>query len=102
MPYLIDGHNLIPKIPGFSLRNLDDEIELVQKLQEFCRRSGKQVEVFFDNAPVGQARIQKYGLVKAHFVRSGRTADDAIISRLENLGEQPEIGLSSVQIGKCK
>ena len=90
MPYLIDGHNLIPEIPGLSLRSMDDEIELIQKLQEFCRRSGKQVEVYFDNAPAGQARTQSYGRVKAHFVRSGRTADDAIISRLRNLGRSAQ------------
>ncbi len=65
---------------------MDDEIELVQKLQGFCRRSGKQVEVYFDNAPAGQARSQTFGRVKAHFVRSGRTADEAIIARLRNLG----------------
>lgn len=90
MPYLIDGHNLIPKIPGLSLRLMDDEIELIQKLQEYCRRSGKRVEVYFDNAPVGQARTQSYGSVKAHFVRSGRTADDAIVSRLRNLGRSAQ------------
>ena len=65
---------------------MDDEIQLIQRLQEFCRHSGKQVEVFFDQAPAGQARTQTYGRVKAHFVRSGRTADDAIVSRLRNLG----------------
>jgi len=86
MPYLIDGHNLIPKIPGLSLHMLDDEIELIQKLQVFCQSVGKQVEVFFDNAPAGQSCTQSYGRVKAHFVRSGRTADEAIISRLRNLG----------------
>jgi predicted RNA-binding protein with PIN domain len=86
MPYLIDGHNLIPKVPGMSLKSIDDEIHLIQTLQDFCRHSGKNVEVYFDNAPVGVARVQKHGRVKAHFIRAGRTADDAIISRLRNLG----------------
>ena len=85
MPYLIDGHNLIPKIPGLNLRIMDDEIQLIQRLQEFCRRSGKQVEVYFDRAPAGQARVQSYGKVKVRFVRTGRTADDAIIARLHSL-----------------
>jgi len=85
MPYLIDGHNLIPKISGLSLRAMDDEVQLVQRLQVFCQHSGKQVEVFFDQAPTGQVRTQTYGRVKAHFVHSGRTADDAIISRLRTL-----------------
>lgn len=85
MPYLIDGHNLIPKIPGINLRAIDDEEQLIRRLQDFCLHSGKQVEVFFDQAPVGQVRTQTYGKVKAHFVRSGRTADAAIVSRLQTL-----------------
>ena len=36
MPYLIDGHNLIPKL-GLRLDSVDDEMELVAILQEFCR-----------------------------------------------------------------
>jgi predicted RNA-binding protein with PIN domain len=86
MPYLIDGHNLIPKVPGLSLKAMDDEIQLIQRLQVFCRDAGKNVEVYFDNAPVGQSGTQTYGRVKAHFVRSGRTADHAILSRLQSLG----------------
>ena len=30
MPYLIDGHNLIPKL-GLRLDELDDEIELIRR-----------------------------------------------------------------------
>ncbi len=86
MPYLIDGHNLIPKVPGLSLESIDDEIQLIQQLQDFCSQSGKSVEVYFDNAPAGQARTQKFGRVKAHFIRTGRTADDAIIARLRSMG----------------
>ena len=86
MPYLIDGHNLIPKLPGLSLKSMDDEVQLIQWLQEYCRQSGKNVEVYFDNASPGQARTQGHGRVKAHFIRAGRTADEAIIARLRNLG----------------
>ncbi|MEA3350276.1 MAG: NYN domain-containing protein [Chloroflexota bacterium] len=86
MPYLIDGHNLIPTIPGLSLKTLDDEIQLIQYLQAFQRQSRKRVEVYFDNAPPGQARTQTYGSLKAHFVRRGRTADAAIMARLRKLG----------------
>lgn len=86
MPYLIDGHNLIPKIPGLSLQALDDENQLIELLQEFCRQSRKQVEVFFDNAPPNGVRIRSYGLLTARFVRAGTTADDAIRNRLTKLG----------------
>jgi len=86
MPYIIDGHNLIPKIRNLSLKVIDDEIQLIEHLQSFLRDSSKHIEVFFDNAPPGQARKQNYGRVTAYFVRRGRTADDAIRMRLQELG----------------
>jgi predicted RNA-binding protein with PIN domain len=81
MPYLIDGHNLIPKL-GLRLDSLDDEMELVGRLQEFCRLRRAQVEVYFDGAPPGQASTRKEGMVTAHFVRKGSSADAAIENRL--------------------
>ena len=86
MPYLIDGHNLIPKVPGLSLRAIDDEMQLVEKLQEFCRLKGKRAEVFFDKAPPGGRRVRVFGQVTARFIRQDRTADEAIIGRLDSLG----------------
>ncbi|MGA7192341.1 MAG: NYN domain-containing protein [Anaerolineales bacterium] len=85
MPYLIDGHNLIPKL-GLRLDSIDDEMQLINVLQEFCRLQRRDAEVYFDGAPVGQARSQKFGIVSAHFVRLGTTADSAIKSRLEKMG----------------
>jgi hypothetical protein len=86
MPYLIDGHNLIPKIPGLSLQAMDDEQQLIELLQEFCRRRRKQVEVFFDNAPPGGMRVRSFGPVLARFVRQGSSADEAMRKRLTQLG----------------
>jgi predicted RNA-binding protein with PIN domain len=86
MPYLIDGHNLIPDLPGFSLKYIDDELKLIHLLQEFCRLKHKQVEVYFDNAPNGFTKTQKLGSVTAHFVPKGQTADTAIQMRLKALG----------------
>ena len=85
MPYLIDGHNLVPRA-GLRLDSIDDEMELIALLQEFCRRDGKQVEVYFDGAPPSQAGTRKLGSVRAVFVRQGITADDAIRNRLKKLG----------------
>lgn len=85
MPYLIDGHNLIPKM-GLSLRSPDDETQLIARLQEFSRQQRTKVDVFFDNAPPGQSRTQRHGNVTAHFVRQGETADRAIIRYLTSLG----------------
>jgi predicted RNA-binding protein with PIN domain len=86
MPYLIDGHNLIPKL-GLRLDSIDDETELVAILQEFCRLERRQAEVFFDGAPANQAGTRKLGAVTAYFVRIGDTADNAIRRRLKRLGK---------------
>lgn len=84
MPFLIDGHNLIPKL-GLRLDEPDDELELVRLLQDFARIRRQPVEVYFDGAPVGQAGTRKFGSIKAHFVRQGTTADAAIRRRLESM-----------------
>jgi len=86
VPYLIDGHNLIPKL-GLRLDSIDDEMELIVILQEFYRNERKQLEVYFDGAPTSQAGTRKLGAVNAHFVRLGATADNAIRSRLKKLGK---------------
>jgi uncharacterized protein len=86
MPYLIDGHNLIPKL-GMPLDELDDELELVERLNEFCRISRRgQVEVYFDHAPAGYPEMRRIGLVTAHFVRKPLIADQAILHYLNRLG----------------
>jgi len=85
MPYLIDGHNLIPKA-GLHLDSPDDEMELVSILQEFARLHRREVEVYFDGAPVGQAGTRNFSRVKAHFVRADQSADSAIRARLNKMG----------------
>ncbi len=88
MPYLIDGHNLIPKL-GLRLDSFDDEMELVARLNEFARLSRKPgLEVYFDGAPPLQAGSRHVGLIHAHFVRQGKIADDAIRDRLLALGKR--------------
>jgi len=90
MLYLIDGHNLIPNIPGLSLQDIDDEVQLIKILRDFCRQRGSRVEVYFDNAPPGGLRTQEYGPVTAHFIRKGGTADTAIRSRLRKTGRSAQ------------
>lgn len=85
MPYLIDGHNLVPKV-GLRLDAPDDELELVAILQDFGRRSRARIEVFFDGAPPGNDGTKRFGTLTAHFVRAGMTADAAIQNRLQGLG----------------
>lgn len=84
MPYLIDGHNLIPEL-GLRLDSADDEMELIAILQEFCRLERRQVEVYFDGAPL--SRTLKLGAVTAAFISLTTTADNAIRSRVRKLGK---------------
>ena len=86
MRYIVDGHNLIPHV-GLRLNALDDELALVEMLREFCRVKKAQIEIYFDGAPPGHANTRKFGYVTAHFVRRGRTADDAIRARLRKMGK---------------
>jgi predicted RNA-binding protein with PIN domain len=86
MPYLVDGHNLIPKV-GLRLDSMDDEMELVSILQEFARLKRQQVEVYFDGAPIGFDGVRKIGTIRAHFVRLGQTADHAIRMRLNHMAK---------------
>jgi predicted RNA-binding protein with PIN domain len=86
MNYIIDGHNLIPKLGG-QLDSIDDEMRLVEQLQEFCRAARAQVEVYFDRAPAGRTGTRKFGSVSAYFIREGLPADEAIIRRVIQLGK---------------
>ena len=86
MPYLIDGHNLIPKL-GLRLDSPDDEMELTAILREFARLKRQQVDVYFDGAPIGHAGTRSLGTVRAHFVRLGQTADNAMRARLNKMGK---------------
>jgi predicted RNA-binding protein with PIN domain len=85
MPIIVDGHNLIPKIPGLSLSDVDDENQLIQVLQEYCRLRRVEIECYFDKAHQGHPRIQRYGQVVAKFARPGKTADDEIKEQLKRL-----------------
>ncbi len=84
--YIIDGHNLIPCLPGGSLREIDDEEMLIGLLQAFARETRKTVDVFFDGAPPGKAGERRYGTLRAHFVSAETTADEAIRRYLKGQG----------------
>lgn len=83
---VIDGHNLIPKVPGIRLSDPDDENKLIRMIGEYCRLSRTRAELFFDGAPAGSAPRSRHGLVNVHHVKVGTTADDAIIRHLRNEG----------------
>jgi uncharacterized protein len=86
MPFLIDGHNLIPHMPGMSLQDLDDETKLIQVLQEYARIAQTNLEVYFDRAAPGHIGTRQLGRIKVVFVSSRIIADEQIIKRIRSLG----------------
>jgi predicted RNA-binding protein with PIN domain len=88
MRILVDGHNLIPHLPGLSLSAIDDEEALIELLQVYARLSRHKIEVFFDGAPPGKAGARVYSPVTARFVSARTIADHAIRAHLQALGAQ--------------
>jgi uncharacterized protein len=87
---IIDGHNLIPKMPGLHLKDADDEVRLIEIIQEYCRLARRQAELFFDVAPDPVSNNRKNGLVRVHFIKIGYSADDAMIQYLRNHQKENE------------
>ena len=81
MKWLIDGHNLIPKL-GISLESAEDEAALVERLAEYARLTGRVLEVFFDRGANGFASEKKIGTIKVRFVGARMKADEALIDRV--------------------
>jgi len=82
MPYLIDGHNLIGKLPDISLTDPNDEAKLVVKLRSFCARTRKKVHVIFDHGlPGGKSKLSN-GTVQVVFAARPGEADDLMMQRI--------------------
>jgi predicted RNA-binding protein with PIN domain len=92
MHYLIDGHNLIAKMAGVDLGDLNDEAELVLLLRRWtagCKN--RKVTVVFDGGlPGGENRILSTSSVKVVFAPADRSADDLLITRIHRLGNPAE------------
>lgn len=90
MPVLIDGHNLIGRVPKLSLQNPDDEESLVRLLQSYQARTGKTVVVVFD--PGAESTLsQKRRLGKVEIVfASPRSSADAVIARRVRRSRNPQ------------
>ncbi len=86
MPYLVDGHNLIPAIPGLRLSDPDDEARLIELLRAFCARERARATVYFDRGLPGSAATPASGGVTVRFARPPQTADDGIVAHLRRLG----------------
>ena len=83
MPLLIDGHNLIGRLPDLDLDDPDDEAKLVARLRAYCIRARKHATVIFDRGlPGGRSRELSGGGVETVFASAGRTADSILRGRI--------------------
>ncbi len=82
MTYMIDGHNLIGKLPDISLDDPNDEALLVQKLTGFTARTGKTCLVVFDHGlPGGSSRMSTRN-VQVVFASGRSSADRVMVERI--------------------
>jgi len=83
MPILIDGHNLIGRMPVLSLADPDDERQLVTLLLAYRARTKKAVTVVFDPGEVfALPETRKIGGVEVVFAPHGSSADKVIAGRV--------------------
>ena len=83
MPILIDGHNLIGKIPSISLQDPDDEEQLVRSLIAYRARTGRRVTVVFDPGEAfALPESRRYGGVEVVYSPQGSDADAVIVRRV--------------------
>jgi predicted RNA-binding protein with PIN domain len=83
MSILIDGHNLIGRLPDLRLDDPDDEAKLVIRLRTYSARTGKRVTVVFDRGlPGGRSWELSGGGVETIFAPTGRTADGILCERI--------------------
>ena len=80
---MIDGHNLIGRLPALSLQDPDDEEKLVRLLKSYRARTGKAITVVFD--PGGAFRLaqaRNLGGIEVVFAPHGSSADATITRRV--------------------
>ena len=95
MHYIIDGHNLIGKMPDISLKDPNDEVKLTMRIKSWVAESKKrEVTLFFDGGIQGMTmnRMSSRNL-KVIFAPAGKTADSLIISHLRKLKNPREYTL---------
>ena len=97
MQYLIDGHNLIGKMPDISLSDPDDEIQLILRLRSWTAVSAKRkVTVYFDGGiPGGRDVNLSSSQVAVIFANTGKTADSYLIGHIQRVKNPSEYLLIS-------
>jgi len=92
MSYLIDGHNLIGKLPDLSLSDPDDEQKLIERLHIYAQRIRRPLAVVFDpGSGYVPPHRPRHGDVKVTYAQRGRTADQVIANRVRNARNAREI-----------
>jgi len=80
MAILIDGHNLIGKMPGLRMDDPDDEEKLLVRLRAYRARTGKRLTVYFDPGVTYQSPArQSRGGITVRRAGTGQCADDLIM-----------------------
>ena len=84
MHYLIDGHNLIAKLPDISLEDPYDEAKLVLQLRSWVAAGrNRRITVIFDGGlPGGAWRQLSNARLKAIFASENNTADALLRKRV--------------------
>ena len=81
MPYLIDGHNLIARLPDIDLEDPDDEAKLVTKLRGFAAGRRKKCTVIFDGGLPGGKSSMSNKAVKVIFAAAFHTNADSLLKQ---------------------
>lgn len=105
MQLLIDGHNLVGKVPDLSLADFDDEEKLIDMLRKYAarrtrnRRASRRVRivvVFDSGSPGGRSHALSGGGVESIFAADGYTnADRILIERIREAKRPQEWTLVS-------
>jgi predicted RNA-binding protein with PIN domain len=92
MAILIDGHNLIGKLPDLQLDDPDDEDKLLVRLRAYRARTGKHLVVYFDPGIAYQspARRSKGG-ISVRQAGTGQAADELMVRDLRRHHDPREL-----------
>ena len=87
MHFLIDGHNLIGKMPGLKLSDAQDELELILRLKGWVAAAkNRQVTIYFDGSGLGgYSQCLSSKDIRVIFTPTDKEADDLLIARLNGL-----------------
>ena len=95
MIFLIDGHNLIGKMPDIHLSDPDDEQKLVSRLSDWAGQDKRRrLMVYFDAGEFGgMGDMLSRPSVRVQFSRIGKTADSMIVKFMQSVKNAQEFTL---------